>query len=364
MSRAAFLPSRRTLALLALAAVVIGGAAWWTRAPTEPVYEGRRLSEWLYQSRSQAQSFVVLPGGRRLGVSKVTSVSFSGAPGALTRDQLMFMGPDAIVWLGYAVERGKLARNTDPRSGSSASSVSRFLELLRKWLHFRADDTYDECAAAARVLRELRKDAAPAIPALLRALGNKNEQRANNAWNVLNAIGPAALAEIRHSYVHGSKLARLRIARQLPYVAWFTRQSLTTEDAANLQEALAACDDADSEIRGWAAVTVAECSSTWGYLPAMEKALQILIAGLSDTDATVRIRAASYLPLFRSHAGAAIPRLIELLNDTTPAVRLEAVKALSRIDERGQASRFRELLDDPDPAIRDSAKAYLFRLSQ
>lgn len=294
----------------------------------------------------------------------VISTPLSGAPGALTRDQLMSMGPDAIVWLGHAVECGQLPRNSNPGSGSFASSVNYVRDVLRKWLHFRVDDSYDECAAAGGVLRVLRQDAAPAVPALVRALGNVNERRSDEAWNVLNMIGRPAWAEIRHAYVHGSKSTRLKIARKLPYATWFTRRKLATEDEANLQAALAACGDSDAEIRGWAAITVAECNTSWGYIPTMEPAIRNLIAGLSDSDAAVRIRVASYLPLFRSHAAAAVPRLIELLDDTTPTVRLEAVKALSRIDEKGQASRFRQLLDDRDPAIRDSAKAYLFRLTQ
>jgi hypothetical protein len=335
--------------LLALAAIILGGVAWWTRGPAEPMYQGQRLSQWLYEnSRGQSQ----FSSGSPMAV-------FTGARFEAT-------DTDAIVWLGYAVEHGQLPRY-DRQITAQSSRMARVRAWMRKWLHLRFDDAYDEGLQAAVFLSAMRADAAPAIPSLLRALGDNDIRRSERAWMVLARIGPPVQPAARQALVRGSKSIRRRIARELPYVPWYSgRAVMDPERMENLKAALTACGDSDAEVRGWAGVIVAECCLSWGYDPAMEPAIHVLISGLSDSDAQHRICAASYLPLFGAEARAAFPRLGELLRDAAPKVRLEAVRALYRIGgkDRDLESRFRQMLNDPDPDVADAIKSYLGRFTE
>jgi len=214
MLRAPFLHGRKTVVLLLLVVVVVGGAAWWTRAPRDPLYEGRRLSGWLYESH-KAQ---FAPGLVSIQVGGQQRVLYNAGTGAVSfapsGAMLKSLGPDAIVWLGYAVEHGQLSLVLDRQTFSRfprtpppqrTAAAERMRELARKWLRLRLDDTYDECLNASMVLQGLGEGASPAIPALLRALGSADTRRADAAWRVLNAIGAPARLPLRNALLNGSK---------------------------------------------------------------------------------------------------------------------------------------------------------------
>ena len=207
MSRAPLPIGRLPLVVLALVIVALGGAWWWTRPPLEPVIDGKNLSAWI---------------DPRYGVStrnlRVT------APQSITAGQLHACGPAAVTWLAYWVEHGRNEHSNplDPfgRRRAGAQLFSKAPDWLRrlipdKWGGLRGSPPKLQGASAADALRLLGPEAAPAIPALERALKNEDHAPVYAVAAALQAIGPASWPVVERALARETKTARVALLSTL-----------------------------------------------------------------------------------------------------------------------------------------------------
>ena len=182
----------------------------------------------------------------------------------------------------------------------------------------------------------------------LEHLYSQNPQVAEEAANQLHQLGPAALPEVRgvlsdpsadvslqKAALKAVGLLGVSAAPLIPAVAALLPDPALTEEAAvalsfmgreaygPLEAALASDDP----------VVRREGLRSLGKL--RERAplearmvVPLLLEGLADPDAGVRVVAATYLGILADDAGSAVPALIETLADEDPEVRAAAATAL------------------------------------
>jgi HEAT repeat protein len=141
---------------------------------------------------------------------------------------------------------------------------------------------------------------------------------------------------------------RPRLAKELTQTEGHEKQlSATDLDIAGLIESLG---KSEIGLRTRAARALGDLG------PAAKAALPNLIDALQDPGSTLRYWAVRALGEIGSEAEAAVPYLIDALNDPdSDAVRSAAANALTRIDPRGAVSVLIEALKDPDTSVRASA---------
>lgn len=215
-----------------------------------------------------------------------------------------------------------------------------------------------------------------AIPVLIDALGDKDEDVQTIAVGSLRDFGKKAVPELVAALKHQQPLIRVGAAEVL--------LRLDEKHATALQAALAhrkdpdalvrlrvmialgdiedealvplkvlveALDDSDARVRLFALFGVTfRC-------PKETRAIPALIKSLSDSDAEVRLLAVKGLDTFGPQAKEAIPALINALQDKHPDVQGEAITALRHIGPPAKPTipALRKLLDDP--RFREDAQA-------
>jgi hypothetical protein len=161
-----FSMKRRTILLLAVVVVMAGMFFLWPRGPREPVYQGRRLTEWMAQG---------VPG-----TDPVTGLPVISDEGK-ARAAIEAIGTNALPFL--------LSEFTRP--------VSPRRERLRAWVnrqpylnvHLRLDG--ERLYSAGQGLRLLGNNAAPAIPTIMRYLDDPD--RNGLTIQILHGIGDASV---------------------------------------------------------------------------------------------------------------------------------------------------------------------------
>jgi len=171
---------------------------------------------------------------------------------------------------------------------------------------------------AARVVGSLGPGAAPAVPALARALRDPDPALRLEVVTALEKIGPGA----------GPAVPALVEALEDASVRW------------RVPDALGSIG------------------------PTASVATPRLIAALRDANATVRWRAAVALGRIRAHDPRVGPELARLASDPQENVRLGAVVALSRVDapDTLRLDSYTRALSDPNPEVRTKAAAGLERM--
>ena len=206
------------------------------------------------------------------------------------------------------------------------------------------DRNKDIRSAAARALGALGPAAAPAVPLLL--LGNPHEER--RSWSshisvsdhaaVVDHIGVAAIPALRRAIKH--KDARTRVS------AAYALGNMGKKGAAVVPLLARALDDEVHEVRQWSAWALGKMG------PAAKRAVADLRSALTDPEGDVRQWAAEALGKMGGHAAAAVPDLIGLLEDTY--ADSQAAEALGRIGPKARAA-IPELLK----ALQTSTDKYL-----
>jgi HEAT repeat protein len=165
------------------------------------------------------------------------------------------------------------------------------------------------------------------IPALLAALTSGDDEQAESAAVQLAAHGPPAFLA----------LLELTQAESVENRWWAIRALAQFAPAAELTRALtAALDDESNEVRQCAAMALCHHPDPQAIAP--------LIRTLSDPDAMTAKLACNALVLTGS---AAVPALIETLQNGSRAARLEAVRALAEIkDQRAIPALLKALEQD------------------
>jgi HEAT repeat protein len=177
--------------------------------------------------------------------------------------------------------------------------------------------------AAAEALESLGNEAAPAIPALIQALGDRDFIVRWIAVRTLGKFGPKEAAAAIPA------LARL-------------------------------LDDPDLDVRVQAATVLGR------FGPAAVEAVPTLLAGVGEGDATLAVTAIKALVSITKNAEQVVPTLIRALSARDARVRATAAAALSSYGPAAHsaANALRALLDDPDVEVRKAAGDALISMTQ
>lgn len=183
-----------------------------------------------------------------------------------------------------AEELGKLG-GVDAQEGGKARSLRRLKKLIRELTS--VDD--DERCEAAKALREMKAEATPAVPALVKALDDEHDTVRRSVCNALREIGRPAKTAV-------PKLISL-------------------------------LDDANEDISSSAAFALRVISPE----TTAELFIPVLIKSTRNSDDDVASSARYVLRNLGSEAKPATQRMIELLKDPEPYVRRHAAYVLGRI---------------------------------
>jgi HEAT repeat protein len=196
-------------------------------------------------------------------------------------------------------------------------------------------------------IEKLGKIGEPAIPALMKALQDKNLQVRRSAADVLIHIGrpaiPALAKALKNSDANVRRSAALALRR------------IGAEAKTAVPLLVPLLKDSDAKVRSYA-------SSALGRMGAEAKtALPDLVPLLKDSDANVRSSAASALESMGAEAKTAVPDLVPLLKDSDASVRDSAASALAsmRAEAKTGVPQLVRLLKDSDASVRDSAASAL-----
>ena len=210
-----------------------------------------------------------------------------------------------------------------------------------------------ECAVryqAVEALGAIGPDAAPAVPALVRAFDDQDESVRGKAADALGQIGAAAvpaLIEVVH-----------RRDAELRCHAITALGGAGPAAAAAIPDLVRALADPDEEIRTAAAAGLGQI----GHGPEVAVAIPGLIAAQQDSDRFVRQNATAALGEFGTSDARIIPALAAAMRDRDRPVRFAASESLQAIGMPAFAA-LRALLREDDHEVRDDAALVLARIA-
>lgn len=264
----------RAIVVCILAAIIVGGVVTSASRRHEPVYQNKRLSEWIDE--------------------------LDGWPGSRKRSQavraLREIGTNAVPYLMHSLGA------SDSRLKMKLIQVARKQTVVK--LPFRL--AHERQAMVLRAFYYLGADSKSAIPALNKLLDNP--RTSDTAIHALFGIGNEAMPVLTEACNHTNRVVRY--------------------EAALVLSLLKRGRDFDS-------VTTTSISSIQfpSFVLAFTKEdILPVIGGLYDSQPGVRRASAEALETFSVVAKPTVPRLLELLMDSDKAVQEAAAKALKKID--------------------------------
>ncbi len=176
--------------------------------------------------------------------------------------------------------------------------------------------TNDERELSAAI-KKLGKIGEPAIPALMKALQDKNLLVRRSAAQVLAKIGPPAIPDLAQALNNPNADVRSSAAYALGGIG--------AEAITALPQLVPLLQDSNPDVRSSAAEALG------GIGAEAQTALPQLVPLLQDSNADVRSSAAEALGGIGAEAQTALPQLVPLLQDSNANVRSSAAYALGRI---------------------------------
>lgn len=282
---------RRILLVLALAAAAAGLVLFWPRGPKEPVYQGKRLSRWIEETRSENGLYLPQASQRKREIA---------------RESIRTIGTNALPYL--------LSELTGP--------ISQWRVSFNNWAEgkavvpFRFPDEESRLWKAAAGLKILGPDSAAALPVLAGCLADP--QRGFAAAHAMSGAGALAVPYLLPA-IAGTNL--LTTQKALDCLAVVAREN---ESAVPLVVQL--LQHTNASFRQWAASRLADVESR------TDLTVPALTAALSDPEWQVRRYAANALGSIGPKARAAVPELLRLMSKPPPTAAQAASNALFRID--------------------------------
>ena len=274
--------------IIPLCIIALGGAIGFVLSclgPQEPIWQGRPLSQWLTECKSDHP--------RDLSES--------------AQKAIQAMGTNALPHLLRMVAWKESSAKRRLRAWFGRGSV------VRRWIPTRPRE--QERGAAG--FEALGKVAAPAVPQLIQLLGD-DVITSYHAALALSAIGSPAIPALVQTLTNESAWARMGAVQALNFMHG-------AEEA--IPDLLKRLDDPEPAVRGGAAIALGDMRRQ------SQTVVPKLIVSLSDTNGSVRATAARALGSFGVEAHAAVPKLIGLQEDPNAEVRKEASAALKKVSE-------------------------------
>jgi len=284
--------------------------------PKEPVYQGRKLSEWL---------------GAANGSDPQVAVTSAWAA-------VHAMGADCLPWLLAELQ----ARDSFPRR----LHIFWETEIIQSGSRPLGPEHWQAQARAGMAM--LGDAALPAIPELAGRLSDSN--RSVSARFALDAIAgglkshlvskPAGLTNIApsaspkaHAAVVDAYVASVGGGKTWAMAESLYALGMYSEDGARILPAVLPCTrDNSAMVRGAAAWALGKLARE--PVPVIPELIRLL----DDPAAQVRRNAAFALGQYYRQAKTAVPRLLEARRDPDPLVRKEANGSLDKIDPETAAA--------------------------
>ena len=278
----------RAITLVVLLTIIATVVAFIALRPHEPVYQGKRLGEWLNEWDT-----------------------FNVDTNAPTAEAIRQMGTNAFPHLI------RLLRSKD------SALKRKLMELLEKQSLIRidlesADDHHQQGRAGFYVLGNL---AAPAIPELSKLLNA--EDTSLDAAVVLIFIGPEAVLTLAQALTNSNATVRASVASALAQAKWNAKAAVP-----NLLRCLS---DKEPNVRLTAALALGLIHEE------PETVIPVLITRLEDTDVNVREQAANALRRFGKPARSSVPALLKATESRDGQMARFAIAALKAIDPEAAA---------------------------
>ena len=278
---------RRLILFGALALIAAGVVALWPRGPKEPVYQGKKLSEWLADLDYS---------GNFADLASIKAVQHLGKD-VLPHLEPMLHAQDSLLKLRVV----KLLRK------QSVIEV-RFTPASQQRL---------QAAAACRALRDLATGYVPELTVML------NGTNSTEAW-----FGMAALLDVKGRSNCVPEML-MGLTNSYNRVRWFSAGVLgeVWGHAGSALPALVRClNDPDPRVREYAIHTLANFKTEAALI------VPAFIQCLDSPHAPTRTEAATYLTSFGTNAEPARDKLSELLKDSDSEVQRSARSALNTLN--------------------------------
>jgi hypothetical protein len=280
---------------IALCAAGICGAIWilpWHLNPVEPVWQGKKLSQWLTECDSD--------NPRDLSESARTAIRT--------------MGTNALPYLLRRIGTRDSKAKMQLRAWAGKGSIIR--RLTPTHYNFRI--------SAAAGIEALGKEAAPAVPELIELL--HDEQTFYPASLGLSAIGAPAVPLLLQALTNRSAWTRMGPEEALDFTVGIA-QAVSFVQASDqaIPDLLPCLDDPEPRVRQ------AVASALGAIMKQPDRVVPKLMERLGDTNSSVRAAAAQAIGMFGGQARMAVPKLMDLQNDASADVRQQAATALRRV---------------------------------
>jgi HEAT repeat protein len=216
------------------------------------------------------------------------------------------------------------------------------------------DEQVEVRRCAAKAIQQIDpNDKDLAIPALIKALGNTDDDVRNAVATVLGDRAPKSFPALIRTLRKGDGSNRATIA-------WGLSRMLETIPSDRLHECpvallLKACHDRAADVRQYALALLLQRN---GFC---EQPLKILREALRDEDQRIRRFAVA---TFARSGPSAVPDLIKALLDDDDEVRLDAIAGLAALGHEAAAATtpLARLLGDRSPTIRKAAADAIARI--
>lgn len=276
---------RRVLLSLGVAVVVTGAVLCWPRGPRDPVYDGKRLSQWLAETNRW---------------NKAGTLSQEAI------EAIKALGTNAVPYLLSEFERGGPKWLENLKQGS----------FVRRTLGIRFKPKWVRRNKAISALFCLGPDAAPALPTLARYFDDP--ERGVTAIALAHTTGAAGLSYLL-------KALSSRNPKTVDVAINYLRAS---EENGKLEMSviLKLMNHDNEKARAFA-------TSVLKYHPPMVSSnMAVLRRALSDPAPAVRRSAVCALREFPGEAWSAVPDLLRLLDDPDPSCASLASNLVAKID--------------------------------
>jgi HEAT repeat protein len=249
-----------------------------------------------------------------------------------------------------------IAEQNEPEAAYEGVPVSGWIERLNN------GDSSVRCTAAT-ALGKIGRRAEKAVPALIKALRDKNGGVQENAAWAIGRIGKPAeegIPSLLQMLKNDDAYLRIQAAYALGRICRSNYGQVARGVKTIVGPLAHALKDIDSRVRRQAAAALVDIG------PEAKEAATALVAALDDEDRATRGLAARAAGQLGKEAKSAIPRLTELLADKSAEVRESAAFALGLFttDAKGALQQLQPLTNDPHVSVRVEAAIALWSIDR